>query len=671
MKELALLLLIFSTLVFNAQESQEVEALKWEQGEYNTFNGETFIKSGIKGKLEFDYNNNSKLHAIKLGGAFYNHDDNPFNRFYYRKDSQDPIYSEALLFTEKTIFVFKVKRLTDESKIKLVGCYGKKIDPEKATEIILSYLKSTYSKYIFKTVNYYEAIKSVELVPVTLNSVPFGPGVPFRVGVITTFKNGQVLKTKNLGGEFTHDNNDWFISIRDGVKVITVNDLSYYASDCIGIKGDAMQFDIIPNSKFEGYNNQERRFSKYGLKIKVNCLEDNSITAKRASRFSDFDEISFTYLNDEKVMVKIDCKGDSIKGYLGHGKELDKIFRPSEPTFRLIRVKKNNKYGFVDTTGSVIIPVEYEFGANDYFKEKVICVTKNKLDGFINPKNEVVIPIKYKEAFGFSNGLAPVSIEGKWGYIDVTGKIIIPAIYDSPYAFNNAGVAIVRIGDKFGLISKSGSVVLPLEYDKLFTFNTNDYWLVKNNNLYGIVNNAGKLILPIEYKDIEKFAGDAVVVKKNDYAYGYFHKNGKMLTECIYSTAKEFSNGLAFVSRWEGEKYMYAKLNSKGEETDVSFAETTSTSNSSYSGGSGKSSKSGSDKKTIKNTGKSILHMGADGSTGYSVNGGGTIDFPCGKKVYYTFYQNNGYNGRGPVISEAKQDCGQTINANGDQYNKK
>jgi hypothetical protein len=663
--------LIFSTLIFNAQESQEVEALKWEQGEYNRFSGEEFIKNGIKGKLEFDYDNNSKLSGVKLNNTRYYHDDNPFNRFFYKKDDQDPMYSEAILFTEKSIFVFKVKRLTDESKIKLVGCYGKKVDPEKATEIILSHLKSTYSKYIFKTVNYYEAIKSVELVPVTLNNVAFGPGVPFRVGVITTFKNGQVLKTKNLGGEFTHDNGDWFISVRDGVKIIKVNDISYYTSDCIGIKGDAMQFDIIPNDKFEGYNNQERRFSKYGLKIKINCLEDNSITSVRAGRFKDFDEIAFTYLNDEQVTVPLACKKDSTKGYLGYGNEINKIFRPSEPAFRLIRAKKDNKYGYVDTTGSIIIPIEYDFGANDYFKEKLICVTKNKLVGFINPKNEVIIPLTFQNAFGFSNGLAPVFTEEKWGYIDVTGKMIIPAIYNTPYAFNNAGVAIVRKGDKCGLISKSGSVVLPLEYDKLFTFNTNDYWLVKHNNLYGIVNNAGKFILPIEYKNVEKFAGDAVVVQKNDYAYGYFHKKGKLLTECIYVSAKDFSNGFAFVSRWEGEKFMYAKLNSKGEETDISYEKTTSISNSSYSGGSGKSSKSGSDKKTIKNTGRSILHMGADGSTGYSVNSGGTVDFPCGKKVYYTFYQNNGYNGRGPVISEAKADCGGTINANGDQYNKK
>lgn len=660
-------MLVFSTFIFSGQESQEIEALKWEQGEYNRFNGEEFIKNGIKGKLEFNYNNNSKLHAIKIDGAFYNHDDNPFNRFFYKKDDQDPKYSEALLFTEKSIFVFKVKRLTDESKIKLVACLGKKIDPEKATEIILSHLKSTYSKYIFKTVNYYEAIKSVELVPVTLNSVPFGPGVPFKVGVITTFKNGQVLKTENLGGEFTHESSDWIINIRDGVKVITVNGVGYCTSDCIGIKGDAMQFDIIPNSKFEGYNNQERRFSKYGLKIKVNCLEDNSITAVRAGRFKDFDEIAFTYLNDEQVTVPLACKKDSIKGYLGYGNEINKIFRSSEPAFRLIRVKKNNKYGYVDTTGSVIIPIEYDFGANDYFKEKVICVTKNKLVGFINPKNEVVIPLTFQNAFGFANGLAPVFTEEKWGYIDIKGKMIIPAIYNTPYAFNNAGVAIVRKGDKCGLISKSGSVVLPLEYDKIFTFNTNDYWLVKNNNLYGIVNNAGKLILPIEYKNVEKFAGEAVIVQNQNGAYGYFHKNGKWLKECIYYSAKDFNNGLAFVSRWEGEKFMYAKLNSKGEEIDVQFEKSTSSSSSSYSSGSGSSSKSGSDKKTLKNTGKNPLYYRTSkGGSASHLNGGSSTSISCSNPIYYCNDDGKGnHTVTGQLISGANQDCGGTVTAQG------
>lgn len=659
----------------NAQESQDVVALRWAEGEYAKFIGEDFVKTSSKINLVFDYDNNKKLHAIKLGGDIYNHDDNPFNRFFYRKDVVDPKYTEGIYFTDKSIIVFKVKRLTDESKITLKACYGKKEDPEKAKEKVMEHLKSTYSKYIFKTVNYYEAIKSVEIVPVTKDSVPFGPNVPFRLGVITTFKNGQVLKTRNLKCDYTHSINDWTITQRTGTKVIMIDGLNYYTSDCINIKGGAIEFDLIPDAKFEGYNNQDRRYSKYGLKIPINCNEDNSITAVRAARFKEYDEIGITFKNKENVAVNMVYKRDSLKGYLGYGTSLNKIFLKTEPAFKLIRVMKNNKYGYADTSGKIVIPIEYDYVVNNYFQEKLMCVSKNDLYGYVNPKNEIVIPLKYKNAFSFSNGLAAVLVDGKWGYIDVTGKLVIPAIYDNAYSFNPSGVAIVRKGEKTGLISKSGTIILAFDNDKVFTFNSNDYWLVKNAGLYGIVNNSGKVILPTIYKEIKSFNGDVVIVQDDKSDYGYFHKDGKMLTECIYDKANEFDNGFAFVGRWVEDGYVNAKINTNGEEYDAKFtANSTSTSTTSTSSSGGSAKKSGTteskscfilnDLTQEQMGGKNSIKLGFTGfkmATDFIAKGK-TYEVDCDDVIVYRLKnENSSYREKGYDLFNTKGKCGQTI----------
>lgn len=47
---------------------------------------------------------------------------------------------------------------------------------------------------------------------------------------------------------------------------------------------------------------------------------------------------------------------------------------------------------------------------------------------------------------------------GKWGYIEKTGKEIIPLKYSYAYSFKN-GVAKVELNDKTIYISKSGNVL--------------------------------------------------------------------------------------------------------------------------------------------------------------------------------------------------------------------
>jgi len=73
---------------------------------------------------------------------------------------------------------------------------------------------------------------------------------------------------------------------------------------------------------------------------------------------------------------------------------------------------------------------------------------------------------RFESARGFSEGLAPVSQNGLWGFIDRTGSIVITPQYSEAHEFQNgfAAVRSVRTG-KFGLIDRSGHLVLPAEYN--------------------------------------------------------------------------------------------------------------------------------------------------------------------------------------------------------------
>jgi len=53
------------------------------------------------------------------------------------------------------------------------------------------------------------------------------------------------------------------------------------------------------------------------------------------------------------------------------------------------------------------------------------------------------------------NSLIPIECDGKWGYADRKGSVIIETIYDSTGLFH-CGVAVVKIANKYGAINEKG-----------------------------------------------------------------------------------------------------------------------------------------------------------------------------------------------------------------------
>ncbi|GIV34107.1 MAG: hypothetical protein KatS3mg031_1642 [Chitinophagales bacterium] len=62
-------------------------------------------------------------------------------------------------------------------------------------------------------------------------------------------------------------------------------------------------------------------------------------------------------------------------------------------------------------------------------------VKQNNLYGYIDRTGKVMIPLKFENAHSFRQGLASVKIGGKWGFIDTTGTVVIAPKYDYAGSF--------------------------------------------------------------------------------------------------------------------------------------------------------------------------------------------------------------------------------------------
>ena len=116
----------------------------------------------------------------------------------------------------------------------------------------------------------------------------------------------------------------------------------------------------------------------------------------------------------------------------------------------LVAIKKNNKFGFADRNGNLIIPFIYDIAID--FHEGLARVEKNDKWGFIDKTGRVVIPFEYDEASDFQGGLARVSKNNKWGYVNALGEVVVPCEYDNVSDFHE-GFGRVERNNKCGFVN--------------------------------------------------------------------------------------------------------------------------------------------------------------------------------------------------------------------------
>jgi len=117
----------------------------------------------------------------------------------------------------------------------------------------------------------------------------------------------------------------------------------------------------------------------------------------------------------------------------------------------------------------------------------------NRKWGFIDKSGKEVIPNIYSDFFSFSEGLAAAK-KDKWGFIDKNCKEIVPFKYDEVKSFLD-GMAAVKYGSKWGFIDKKGKQILPFKYDAAIShLNGRAQVKIGINSKWVIIDRQGKVI---------------------------------------------------------------------------------------------------------------------------------------------------------------------------------
>lgn len=151
-------------------------------------------------------------------------------------------------------------------------------------------------------------------------------------------------------------------------------------------------------------------------------------------------------------------------------------------------VKKGDNLGVIGTNGKEIIPIKYNLiekhndrifrvAANGKVKDGVLMDEKY---GFVDVDGKVLLKPEYEEIGQFKNGLAFIKKGNLYGYINDNIDVIIPCKFNAVGAFNKNGHVWVAQGVKFdkgstskfsggklGVYDNTGKVIIEPKYSYL------------------------------------------------------------------------------------------------------------------------------------------------------------------------------------------------------------
>lgn len=281
--------------------------------------------------------------------------------------------------------------------------------------------------------------------------------------------------------------------------------------------------------------------------------------------------------------------------------------KAQESKYFAARVDDGDRWGMVDINGKFIVEEEWDNrpsaesegfvyvknddGMYEYFKvskkpiqigdeyhdasrfsEGLAAVVTGKDDDkyiqFINHKGKMVIELKKLDgkrilaASRFNEGMAWVkNEEGKYGFIDKKGKLVIKCKYDDVDLFREDLAKVTTDNDEYeskqGFIDKKGEEVIKLQENRDYQYFSDGYcWFMveddEGNEKMGTINKKGEVVIKADdkYYEAEPFH-NGIAIFSSGSSYGLVNAKGEELIRDKYDDMLYTPHGYVI---WKGDK---------------------------------------------------------------------------------------------------------------------
>ncbi|WP_379134913.1 WG repeat-containing protein [Paenibacillus sp. sgz500958] len=225
-------------------------------------------------------------------------------------------------------------------------------------------------------------------------------------------------------------------------------------------------------------------------------------------------------------------------------------------------VKLNNKMRFISTSGETVLETDY-FSAGNFSCGRALFLSKNGKFGYLDMQGEIVIPPTFDYAYDFSDGYATIHVRkgtstGR-AFIDVNGNFIHDQIHTNSMHFRDGIASVEHSSGKHGCINAAGEYVIEPISDS-YIFFSEGLAPISIKGKIGYMDRKGEIVIPPRFGYAGNFHdGIAIIIKRNKC--GYINKLGEIIIEPKFNDAEDFYEQLAPVK--VGRSWGY--INPEGE----------------------------------------------------------------------------------------------------------
>ena len=200
--------------------------------------------------------------------------------------------------------------------------------------------------------------------------------------------------------------------------------------------------------------------------------------------------------------------------------------------------------------------------SQNLYKDNMLPVLDFDGNSYIIDKNGNTVIDGYVCIISEKSDLIRISNDnGKFGYMNKKGKVVINPQFDFAAMFDESGMAAVQLGDKMGYIDKTGKYVINPQFDMAYSFGSSKYAAVSSGGKFGYIDRKGKYVINPQFDSAENFIDNKIALVGSGGKYGYIDQNGKYIVNPHFDKAYDFaSNGLARVC----VNYQYGFIDTKG-----------------------------------------------------------------------------------------------------------
>ena len=187
---------------------------------------------------------------------------------------------------------------------------------------------------------------------------------------------------------------------------------------------------------------------------------------------------------------------------------------------------------YINPQGKTVYPPLFDEWLFDPGDGTCIAFKKDDKYGFADSTGRIIIQPQYRMAYSFSEGLAYVEdIQGGTGFINMNGEYVIPPVYqfNGPTYCQESRI-IVNNSEHEGFMDKNGKEITPIQYDYVNAF--------KNG------------FAKVAYKDEARMKSIYM-----EYTYGYINWNGKEIIPCLYEELRYLPDFALFCARRSDSVY--------------------------------------------------------------------------------------------------------------------